>query len=87
MGKEIQLRFVKEMNGRDLDFLISEDESPVMLVECKKRRKLVNPALRYLKKKFPAADAWQVSLDLKDDVIDKSGIRHFGAEVLLNKLV
>jgi hypothetical protein len=47
----------------------------------------VNPALRYLKTRFPKAEATQVSLEKDVDLVTRDGIRLRSAHLLLKELV
>ena len=56
-------------------FAVVEDGRPILMVECKTSDRDVALGLRYLKSKFPACDAWQVSADSTRDYQTPEGIR------------
>ncbi|MBM4299824.1 MAG: hypothetical protein FJ143_18935 [Deltaproteobacteria bacterium] len=60
---------------------------PQLLVECKWAESEVDKSLRYLKARFPDAEAWQVSATGKKDYLTPEGIRVSPALALLNQLV
>jgi hypothetical protein len=59
----------------------------VLLVECKLGDDALDKSLRYLHVRFPAADAWQVSLRGEKDYVTPEGIRVAPALNLLRTLV
>lgn len=67
--------------------MATQDAKPVLQVECKSSDREVSPALRYLKARFPAARAWQVSAAGGRDYLSREGIRVAPAIELLAGLV
>jgi len=61
-GRELYLRYFRDVDGREVDFVVVERRKPILMVEAKLTAGPVLPALRYLKEKFPACDAYQVHL-------------------------
>ena len=86
-GRDLDLGYFRDVDGREVDFVVTERRMPVMLVECKWADDEVNSALRYLKKKFPGAAAWQVHAQGKKDYQTPEGIRVGPALNLLRDLV
>ena len=43
-----------------MDFLITEREKPLLLIECKRRDKTLSPNLTYFKDRLPVQLAFQV---------------------------
>lgn len=62
---ELQLRYFRDVAGREADFILVERRQPIMLVKCKLASSAPTPALRYLKERFPHARAVQV---VRDDI-------------------
>ena len=58
-GRELELRYVRDLDGREVDFVVVERRHPFLLMESKLTAGPASPALRYLKQRFPKADAWQ----------------------------
>ncbi len=86
-GRELDLCYFRDVEGREVDFVVTENQKPVMLVECKWADDAINPTLKYLKTKFPEAKAWQVHAMGKKDYQSPEGIRVAPALELLNELI
>ncbi len=86
-GKNIELRYFRDVERREVDFVILEDDKPRQFIECKLRGREINPALRYLKKHFPDVYAAQISLYREDDFITKEGIHVCPAGKYLSQLI
>jgi hypothetical protein len=74
-GREVELRYFRDTDGREVDFVITEDQKPVILIETKWSDPDIDKSLRYLKNKFPHAEAWQLSMTGKKDYVSGEGIR------------
>jgi hypothetical protein len=86
-GRDLELRYFRDTDGREVDFVVVEGRDPLLLVECKWADAEVDRGLRYLKTRFPAADAWQVSATGSKDYRKPEGIRVAPALELLRTLV
>jgi predicted AAA+ superfamily ATPase len=86
-GCRTELRYFRDIEGREVDFVITEGGKPMVLVECKSSDREISPALRYLKARFPAADAWQISAAGQQEYVSREGIRVAPALELLKTLV
>ena len=85
-GRDLELRYFRDLDGREVDFVVTERGVPLLLVEAKWSDTGVDRGLRYLKRRFPAADAWQLSATGSKDVQTPEGIRLAPAPVLLSRL-
>jgi predicted AAA+ superfamily ATPase len=74
-GYNMELRYFRDVDKREVDFVILKDGQPIHFIECKLSGRDVNPALRYLKQRFPKVKASQISLNKGRDQITKDGIR------------
>ena len=70
----MELRYFRDVDKREVDFVILKDGQPVHFIECKKSGREINPALRYLKLRFPDVHATQISLDKDLDLVTKDDI-------------
>lgn len=86
-GRDIELRYFRDTDGREVDFVIAENQKPVILIETKWSDTDIDKSLRYLKNKFPDAEAWQLSMTGKKDYVSGDGIRVTPAINFLNDLV
>ena len=85
-GRDLELRYFRDLDGREVDFVVTERRVPVLLVEAKWADVAVDRSLRYLKRRFPAADAWQLSATGTKDAHTPEGIRLAPAPRLLSRL-
>ncbi|MCA8977437.1 MAG: ATP-binding protein [Planctomycetes bacterium] len=85
-GRDYELRYFRDTDGREVDFVVVDRRQPVLLVECKVGDDQVDKNLRYLHAKFPKAPAWQVSLHGSKDYVTPEGIRVAPAVKLLATL-
>lgn len=85
-GLESELRFFRDVEGREVDFVQVKDGKPTRFVESKLSDLKPAPALAYLKRKFPSVDAVQVVARPGVDRFADPGIRICSAEVLLREL-
>ncbi len=66
-GAALELRYFRDTDSREVDFVITEKNKPVYLIEVKSSGKEISPNLKYLKEKYPEAKAAQIHLDEKVD--------------------
>jgi predicted AAA+ superfamily ATPase len=85
-GWDMELRYFRDVDRREVDFVVVKEKTPLLFVECKTSARTAAPALCYLHRKYPQVPAWQVCLE-DIDVRDKEGIRICHARHLLDTLV
>ena len=86
-GRDLELRYFRDVDGREVDFVVTERGRPVRFIECKASDADVGRGLRYLRNKFPAVESWQISAAGTKDYQTPDGIRVCPATVLLATLV
>jgi predicted AAA+ superfamily ATPase len=86
-GEDLDLRYFRDTDGREVDFVITDKGRPAKLIECKWSDTDVDRSLRYLYRKFPGAEAWQVTAAGKKDYLTPDGIRVAPCLELLTGLV
>jgi hypothetical protein len=86
-GLDLELRYFRDVDGREVDFVVTDRRKPVLMVEAKLDDVAVDPALRYLKAKYPACPAWQIHAQGIKDYQTPEGIRVAPAPVLLRTFV
>ena len=86
-GLDTELRYFRDIDRREVDFVIMENQKPIFFIECKLKSKDVSPSLRYLKQRFPETDAKQITFHGEDDYINKDGIHVCPASDFLSELI
>lgn len=86
-GRELELRYFRDVDGREVDFVVVERRKPVMLVEVKLSAEPAAPSLRYLKTRFPSAEAYQVHLRGARESVTAENIHLWTAARFLATLV
>jgi predicted AAA+ superfamily ATPase len=85
-GLDLELRYFRDAEDREVDFVVVDRGTPILMVECKLSDAKVDRSLRYLKRRFPDCPAWQVSVTGRKDVQTPEGIRISPAVTLLETL-
>jgi hypothetical protein len=86
-GRDLELRYFRDTDGREVDFVIVERRAPLLAVECKLSDEPIDRGLRYLKSKFPRCDGWQLSATGRKDYTTADGLRAAPALRLLETLI
>ena len=86
-GLDLELRYFRDTDGREVDFVVTDRRRPVLCVECKWSDARLDKSLRYFKVRFPDCQAWQVSATGSKDYVTPEGIRVAPALKLLERLV
>ena len=86
-GKDYQLQYFRDIDGREVDFIVSERGKPILAVECKWNDSDIGRGLRYLRQRFHDCEMWQLSATGKKDYISDEKIRVAPALKFLRKLV
>lgn len=86
-GREVDVCYFRDVGGREVDFVITENRRPAAFIECKWSDEPVSRGLRYLKQRFPGCDAWQISATGRKDYLSQEAIRVCPAPLLLGQLV
>ena len=86
-GRDFDLRYFRDTDGREVDFVVTEREQPVMAIECKWSDTEPSRSLRYWKKRFPDCAAWQLSAVGDHDHLTSEGIRLTPATKFLETLI
>ncbi len=86
-GLDLELRYFRDTDGREVDFVVTDRRQPLLCVECKWADGRLDKSLRYFKVRFPDCEAWQVSATGTRDYVTPEGIRVAPALELLGRLV
>ncbi len=87
LGSEFNLQYFRNTDGKEIDFLVTENNKVHMIIECKLGDESPSSTLRYLKEKHPEAKFWQISLNGKKDYVTPEGSRICPAIELLKELI
>jgi hypothetical protein len=83
-GYRMELRFLRDTDKREIDFVVLKEKNPLFAVECKTGEKDVNPALFYFKDRTRIPELFQVHTGTKD--YEKKGIRVLPVETFCKEL-
>jgi predicted AAA+ superfamily ATPase len=62
-GHKMELRYIRDTDKREVDFVVLQDRKPLFAVECKLKDKPLSPHIPYFKERTPVPRFYQVSLD------------------------
>jgi len=86
LGRDMELRYFRDVDGREVDFVVLENGIPTKFVEAKWSHRPVDKGLKYLNARFPDCEAWQISATGTKDFLTPSGIRVCPALTFLSEL-
>lgn len=86
-GRDLELRYFRDIDGREVDFVVIENEKPITFIEVKWGDDEVSKGLRYLKVRYPEVASWQIHAAGNKDYKTPEGIRVAPAIAFLNGLV
>lgn len=72
-GYAMDLRFIRDTDRREVDFVVLQDKKPLFAVECKTGEKAVSPAIRYFRARTDIPAFYQVHAGNRDYLAD--GVR------------
>ena len=84
---DVELRYFRDTDGREVDFVIMEQGRPILCLQCKWSDAPPDRSLRYFKTRFPDCDAWQISAAGTRDYVTGRGIRVAPALTFLTTLI
>lgn len=85
-GYDMDLRYIRDVTGRETDFVVRQDRKPLFAVECKSGEDSVAPALPYFRERTPIPQFYQVHLGEADYVSKDTGIRVLPFHVFCSEL-
>ena len=72
--------------GREVDFVVIENNKPILFIEAKVSDADTTKGLKYLKNKYPQVKSLQVHLEGKKEFMTDQGIEHTHVLNLLETL-
>ncbi|MCG2726480.1 MAG: ATP-binding protein [Elusimicrobia bacterium] len=85
-GCNVEIRYFRDVQGREIDFVIVEKNKPVKFIECKWSDTDISRTLKYMKKKFPDAEYYQIYAEGKKEYV-KDGIFMMPAFTFLKNFI
>lgn len=64
-GHKMELRYLKDIDGREVDFVILKDSKPLFAVECKTGENSLSPHIKYFRTRTTIPKFYQVHLGKK----------------------
>ncbi len=86
-GRDLDLRYFRDVDGREVDFIVTEQKRPIFAVECKWSDVEIDRGLRYFKERFPHCEAFQISATGRKDYVNDLGISVIPALKFLQGLI
>ncbi len=86
-GRDLELRHFRDRDGREVDFVVTENRKPILFVEAKVSAGPPDRNLLYLAAKFPGVQAVQISATGTADHTADHGVRVCPATTFLRTLV
>lgn len=83
-GYRMDLRFLRDTDKREVDFVVLQDRKPLFAIECKTGEKDVNPALFYFMERTEIPRFFQVHQGVRD--YEKNGVRVLPVEAFCKEL-
>lgn len=78
-GRDIDIRYFRDIDGREVDFVITENFKPIRFIECKWGDAPISKGFFYLKRKFPKVESFQIHARGTKDYFNSEGIRVISA--------
>lgn len=85
-GRTVELHYLRDRDGREVDFLVTHDRKPWFAVEAKLSERRVDPALRSFRDRLGIPFCYQVTREEGRDVLDQD-VRVLPASRFLAALV
>lgn len=72
-GFKMELRYLRDIDGREIDFVVLKNKKPIFAVECKTGEGALSPNISYFKERTTIPAFYQVHLGQKDFGVQSSG--------------
>lgn len=86
-GRALELKYFRDVDGREVDFVVTENSAPILAVECKLSAGDCDRGIRYFAQRFPKTKAWQVHYQGQKHGRTPDGVELAPVEKLLQTLV
>ncbi len=85
-GYRVELSYLRDATGREVDFLVTRDRQPYFAVECKLADQGIDPSIEYYRDRLRVPWVYQVVLEGQRDY-QQRGVRCLPAHLFLGALV
>ncbi len=72
-GYQMELRYLRDTDGREIDFVVLKNKKPIFAVECKSGEKSLSKHIEYFKNRTSIPEFYQVHMGSKDFGSNTSG--------------
>ena len=76
-GYRMELRYIRDTDRREVDFVVLREGAPLFAVECKSGEKGPNPAIAYFRERTEIPDFYQVHSGRRDYVSNRTRVMPF----------
>ena len=83
-GHKMELRFIRDTDRREIDFVVIKNKSALFAVECKSGEREVSPSIRYFRERTTIERFYQIHMGTKDYL--KEGVRVMPYRVFCQEL-
>lgn len=73
-GENMELRYLRDADGREIDFVVLKNKKPIFAVECKSGDRGISPNIKYFQERTPIPEFYQVHLGDKTFGHPKTGM-------------
>jgi len=74
-GYNMELRYIRDTDAREIDFVVVKDSNPIFAVECKLNDADLSPAIKYFQQRTSIQNFYQVHMGKHDYVHVATGCR------------
>lgn len=86
-GGDYDLCYFRDIDGREIDFVITDTTKPILAVECKWRDTGISQSLRYFKSHFPDCRMVQITAQGKTEYLSTDGVEVRFAHRFLSEFI
>lgn len=66
-ARALELQYFRDIDGREVDFIITENDIPILAIECKSSDTTLGRGLCYFKHHLPECAAYQIAWESNKD--------------------
>ncbi len=86
-GRDVELRYFRDVDGREVDFVVTDEGNPLYCVECKLSDAAITNGLHYLKARYPKSTCIQIAAKGSKSFQSPDGVRACSAIEFLLTLI